>query len=99
MRYQFHSHAIYDNELIKIETNEQGQKLVSGRELHEVLGIKVHFSTWLKRMCEYGFQENVDYTVLAKNSVNPKGGRPQADYILTLDMAKHIAMILKQKKS
>ena len=31
---------------------------------------------------KYGFQENVDYTLLAKNSVNPKGGRPQSDYLL-----------------
>lgn len=50
-------------------------------------------------MIAYGFQENMDYTLLAKNSVNPNGGRPKVDYILTLDMAKHIAMILKQKKS
>ena len=28
------------NELIKVTTNAQGQKLVSGRELYEVLGIK-----------------------------------------------------------
>lgn len=59
-------------ELIKVETNEQGQKLVSGRELYEVLGIKVHFSTWMKRMCEYGFQENIDFSIL--KSGNPNGG-------------------------
>ncbi len=35
----------------------------------------------------------VDYVVNHKNVINSKGGRPQVDYILTLDMAKHIAMV------
>lgn len=85
----------YENaslELVKIKTNEQGQKLVSGRELHEVLEIGVHFSTWMKRMCEYGFQENIDFSIL--KSGNPNGGIAKVDdYAITLDMAKHIAMV------
>lgn len=81
------------NELVTIVTNEQGQKLVSGRELHSVLEIGRDFTTWIKRMIVYGFEENVDYTVFTQTGVNPKGGRPQVDYILTLDMAKHIAMV------
>lgn len=85
----------YENaslELVKIKTNEQGQKLVSGRELHEVLEIGVHFSTWMKRMCEYGFQENIDFSIL--KSGNPNGGIAKVDdYAITLEMAKHIAMV------
>ena len=46
-------------ELIKVTANEEGQQLVSGRELYEVLGINSNFSTWIKRMIEYGFIENV----------------------------------------
>ena len=37
--------------------NEEGKLLVSGKGLHDKLGIKVHLSTWFKRMCEYGFEE------------------------------------------
>ena len=81
------------NELVTIVTDERGQKLVSGRELHSVLEIGRDFTTWIKRMIVYGFEENVDYTVFTQTGVNPKGGRPQVDYILTLDMAKHIAMV------
>ena len=93
------------NELITIVTNEQGQKLVSGRELHSVLEIGRDFTTWIKRMIEYGFQENVDFTTIwndtktgvvveyngNSNSMVKRGY--SVDYILTLDMAKHIAMV------
>lgn len=93
------------NELIKVTTNDQGQKLVSGRELHEVLEIGRDFTTWMKKMIEYGFQENVDFTTIwndtktgvvveyngNSNSMVKRGY--SVDYILTLDMAKHIAMV------
>lgn len=78
------------NELIKVETNAQGQKLVSGRELHEVLGIKSRFNDWIKNMIAYGFVEEVDYTKFLVQCIR---GQNQYDYILTLDMAKHIAMV------
>ena len=45
----------YENanlELIKVTTNEQGQKLVSGRELHEVLKVEKAFSTWIQTQLE-----------------------------------------------
>lgn len=82
------------NELIKVEENNNlGCKAVSARNLHEVLGIGQDFTSWMKRMLKYKFKENKDYIVFTKNSENPKGGRPQSDYIMTLDMAKHIAMV------
>lgn len=81
-------------ELIKVTANEEGQQLVSGRELYEVLEVSSNFTTWVKRMIEYGFQENVDYTLLSKNGTQKgSGGHNKVDYILTLDMAKHIAMV------
>lgn len=89
----------YENanvELIKVTTNEQGQKLVSGRELHEVLEIGTRFNDWIKRMVGYGFIENEDYTLLTQKRVtnNPKNPyTEEIDYILTLEMAKHIAMV------
>ena len=84
------------NELVTIVTDERGQKLVSGRELHSVLEVKTRFNDWIKRMIVYGFEENVDYTLLTQKRVtnNPKNPYAQeTDYILTLDMAKHIAMV------
>ena len=89
----------YENanvELIKVTTNEQGQKLVSGRELHEVLEIGTRFNDWIKRMVGYGFIENEDYTLLTQKRVTNTPKNPyteEIDYILTLEMAKHIAMV------
>lgn len=83
-------------ELIKIEYRE-GEALVSARELYEFLNIKVHFSTWMKRMCEYGFEENNDFSIL--KSGNSNGGIDKVDdYVIKLNMAKEIAMIQRSQK-
>ena len=49
-------------ELIKITTDSQGVQLVSARDLYEFLGIRRDFTTWCKRMFEYGFEEGRDFT-------------------------------------
>jgi len=52
------------NELIKIETNSNGESIVSGRELHEFLESKQDFSDWIKNRIEkYGFVEDIDFTI------------------------------------
>lgn len=48
------------NDLIKINY-ETEQPTVSARELHEKLNIESNFTTWFKRMCEYGFLEGKDF--------------------------------------
>lgn len=90
-----------ENELIKISKNENGELLVSARDLHEFLildemGKGTEFAKWFKRMCEYGFEENVDY-VFVKND-EKSNGRPQTNYALKIDMAKEIAMIQRNDK-
>lgn len=86
------------NEVISVTKNENGELLVSARELHAFLGIETPLNKWFKRMCEYGFEENIDYVVLDKKVHNEKGGRPQQDHALKLDMAKEIAMIQRSEK-
>lgn len=84
------------SDLIKITTKD-GKQLVSARELHDFLGIGVHFSTWMKRMCEYGFEEDIDFSIL--KSSNPNGGIAKIDdYVITIDMAKEISMIQRTEK-
>lgn len=59
--------------------------LISGKELHESIGMKRDFSTWIKSSLEKTFlEEDKDYYKETKEST---GGRPSIDYILTLDSA------------
>ena len=78
------------NELITITTNEVGEPTVLGRELHEFLGVKTLYKDWFPRMVEYGFTEGKDFSSFLSEST---GGRPSTDHLLTIDMAKEIAMI------
>ena len=98
-------------ELIKvIEKNEQ--QVISARELHEFIVKKAKggqvgemFAHWIQRMLDYGFKENIDYTIL---EYNYKGDTifsksdiqyvSKRDYILTMNCAKEIAMVQNNDK-
>lgn len=82
-------------ELIKITENEQGQRLVSARELHEGLQVSERFSMWFKRMLQYGFIENEDFT--GCKVFNTLAKQELQEYIITLDMAKEISMIQRNE--
>lgn len=78
-----------------IHVNFDGEKpAVSGRELHDVLGVKTRYDTWFSRMCEYGFAENTDFVAIAQKRATAQGNKTTfVDHALTLDMAKEICMI------
>ena len=82
-------------ELIKITTNENGEQLVSGRDLHEFLEVGTPYDKWFPRMCEYGFSEGTDFSTFLSEST---GGRPKTNHAMTLDMAKEISMIQRTEK-
>lgn len=82
-------------ELIKIITNENGEQLVSGRELHEFLAVGTPYDKWFPRMCEYGFSEGTDFSTFLSEST---GGRPKTNHAMTLDMAKEVSMIQRTEK-
>ena len=85
------------NELINIKTSETGEPSVSGRELHEFLGVKTLYKDWFPRMVEYGFTEGKDFNPLKNEQVRFEGNREVTreliDHLLTIDMAKEICMI------
>lgn len=84
------------NELIKTTQQADGSVAVSGRDLHNFLGVETRFNDWFQRMSEYGFAEGQDfYSFLSKT---PNGGRPSVDYVMTLDMAKEVAMLQRTEK-
>lgn len=78
------------NELAIKVNYERDKPTVSGRELHEKLGIKTAYKDWFPRMCEYGFIEGEDFCSFLSGST---GGRPATEHQLTIEMAKQICMI------
>lgn len=88
-----------NNELIKVELNENQEPIVGGRELHEALGVETRYNDWFRRMCEYGFVENQDYCTLTQKRVTAQGNETTyANHAIKLDMAKEIAMIQRNEK-
>jgi len=71
---------------------------VNAREIHEFLGVKSRFNDWIGRAIEkYDFVENQDFTLL-KNEYGKKGQFLPTDYIVTIDMAKELAMLENNQK-
>nr|DAQ25412.1 MAG TPA: hypothetical protein [Caudoviricetes sp.] len=87
-------------ELIKVNYDNADRPTVSGRELHEALGVETPYTTWVKRMCEYGFSENVDFATCFPNleSENQHGGQNKIDHQLTIPMAKELCMLQRTDK-
>ncbi|WZY00343.1 phage antirepressor KilAC domain-containing protein [Bacillus sp. FSL W7-1360] len=88
------------NELITTKENENGQLLVSGRELHEFLEVKTAYKDWYPRMKGYGFAEGVDYVEVTQKVHAQKRARTyeQVDHHITIDMAKEISMLQRNEK-
>jgi anti-repressor protein len=83
------------NAIIKI-TEQNGNQVVSARELHKFLENKDRFSKWFERMKSYGFDEGVDFQ--GCELFHALGNQTVTDYALTLDTAKEISMLQKNEK-
>lgn len=81
------------NEIINVTLNDNHEPVVSGRQLHEALGVKTPYSMWFDRMVEYGFTENQDFLLNNFVKQTGRGGHNKVDHVIKLDMAKEIAMI------
>lgn len=94
-----------EEELLNIRTDENGETIISGRELHKSLKVETKYTQWMKRMIEYDFEENVDFIEVwsdtkTGNAVRFEKSKQymsamgyETDHLLKLDMAKEIAMI------
>ena len=85
------------HDLIKIEkSNINGSEInsVNARETYDYLGLaKGQFSRWIKSAIEkYDFVQNEDYITIDTDVEGVK------DYIVSLDMAKHLGMLEKNDK-
>lgn len=84
---------IFNSDLIPVYTTDTGEQVVIGRELHDKLEIKTPYDKWFPRMCEYGFEDQKDYSTFLSDRSDGKAGKPRKEHLLKFDMAKHICMI------
>lgn len=84
------------DELIKITTDNNGQRAVSARELHKFLEATERFSYWFERQRQYGLIEGVDY--VGCKEFNALANQTLEDFALTIDCAKEISMLQRNEK-
>lgn len=90
------------NELIYVVGRAIGAEqvqTVNARDLHAFLAVGKVFAAWIQeRISQYGFVGGVDFEVFSESGNNPTGGRPAREYVITLDMAKELAMVERNEK-
>lgn len=86
-----------EQELIKIETRD-GRQVVSARQLYIGIGFDLsdgNFSRWIKKQLEdVDVVENEDYFKFVFKDNLSKTGQIVTDYIITVDIAKEICMVI-----
>ena len=87
------------NELENVFTSKEELK-VSGRRLHMFLEVKERYTQWFERMVDYGFATGTDFIPFSEKteSGGASGYKVIQDHILTIDMAKEIAMLQRTEK-
>lgn len=86
------------NELLKVNYGNERITL-SARELHEFLEIGTQYSKWFQRMCEYGFNKDVDYRGISQKRLTAQGNETTyVDHEITIEMAKEISMLQRNEK-
>lgn len=86
-------------ELIKIVKNEEGQQLVSARELYLGLGLnKSNWSRWYPKNITDNefFKENIDFIGVRHKD---EGNNTIQDFAISIEFAKHISMMARTEKS
>lgn len=82
-----------------VNLGDEQQLGVNARDVHAMLDVKTDFSDWIKRRIKQcKFEENYDYILLLKKEEQVSGAKYLNEYIISLDMAKHLGMMEKNDK-
>ena len=90
------------NELMILKISEEGKETVSAKELYLGLGLnETNWSKWYQNNIENNefFKENVDWALLVMMTSVNKRGNFGKDFEISLEFAKHIAMMARTEKS
>lgn len=82
-----------------IDGSNLHEQVVNARDLWKALESKQDFSTWIKRrLQDVDAEENLDYILLHKKMEQVSGAKHLTEYILTMDIAKEMAMLERNEK-
>jgi len=71
---------------------KKGVQLIDSKLLHKALEVASYHADWIRRRIDgYGFEEGVDYHLHQHSTL--RGGTKRKEYLITLDMAKELAML------
>lgn len=77
--------------IIKIQTTDNMEQVVSARELHEKLGISKRFSAWWEdQVSRLELKEGETYCTCGYTNAN---NQTFIDFLIPIDIAKHICMV------
>ena len=84
---------------VEVELNGKVQLGVNARDLHKMLEVKAEFSHWIKRRIKQcKFEENYDYILIVKKDEQVSGAKYLNEYIISVDMTKHLGMMERNDK-
>lgn len=85
-----------EREMVPVYKTDKGEHVVSGTELHRILGVRSYYRDWVKnRLNDCDATEGEDFQTFAKKLAK---GRPTQEYIIKLDTAKEMAMLERNEK-
>lgn len=89
----------FNFEICETRMNNETVNAVNARELWLELDSKQQFADWIKKKIKkYGFIEGEDYLLHNFMKQLPSGAKLQKDYLVSLEMAKELAMVENNEK-
>ena len=87
---------VIENNLVPVYETSNGEKVVYGSELHEVLEVKSRYREWVeRRFNDIEAAENEDFQAA---EISAPSGQTRKDHIIKLDTAKEMAMLERNDK-
>ena len=87
---------VIENNLVPVYETSDGEKVVYGSELHNVLEVKTSYKDWsTRRLLDVDAVENEDFEAA---QICAPSGQTKKDHIIKLDTAKEMAMLERNEK-